>query len=100
MERPVSSRIRAFLKQRAFAVGGLAVTVPLLVIIFMQYLALTTLNKTLPAYRKQLLMQYLMSVVENFRSYYSGSAEMTLAAPASAIDLPKSGVIEDDDESS
>src|SRR5262245_57131062 len=98
MEGSIISRIRAFLKRRAFAIGGLAVTVPLLVIIFLQYQARTTLNKTLPAYRKQLMRQYLMSVVEDFRSFYSDNAERALAAPAGAIDLPKSGVIEDDDE--
>jgi len=98
MEGSIISRIRAFLKRRAFAIGGLAVTVPLLVIIFLQYQARTTLNKTLPAYRKQLMRQYLMSVVEDFRSFYSDNAEKALAAPAGAIDLPKSGVIEDDDE--
>jgi len=94
----IISRIRALLKRRAFAIGGLAVTVPLLVIIFLQYQALTTLNKTLPAYRKQLMRQYLMSVVEDFRSFYGDKAEKARAAPAGAIDLPKSGVIEDDDE--
>ena len=98
MEGSIISKIRALLKRRAFAVGGLAVTVPLLVIIFLQYRALTTLNQTLPAYRKQLMRQYLMSVVDNFRSFYSDNAEKALAAPAGAIDLPKSGVIEDDDE--
>ncbi|MBO0726248.1 MAG: HAMP domain-containing histidine kinase [Blastocatellia bacterium] len=96
MERPAISRIRAFLKQRAFAIGGLAVTVPLLVIIFLQYRALTTLNKTLPAYRKQLMRQYLMSVVEDFSNYYRDNAERVLAVPLGAINLPKSGVIKDD----
>ena len=47
MEGSIISKIRALLKRRAFAVGGLAVTAPLLVIIFLQYRALTTLNKTL-----------------------------------------------------
>src|SRR5262245_959767 len=98
MEGSIISKIRALLKRRAFAVGGLAVTVPLLVIIFLQYRALTTLNKTLPAYRKQLMRQYLMSVVDDFTSFYSHNAEKALATPADAIDLPKSGVIEDDDE--
>src|SRR5215813_1291564 len=98
MEGSVITKIRAFMKRRAFAVGGLAVTIPLLVIIFLQYQALTTLNETLPAYRKQLMRQYLMSVVDDFRSFYSDNAEKSLAAPAGAIDLPKSGVIEDDDE--
>ena len=100
MDGSVITKIRAFLKRRAFAVGGLAVTIPLLVIIFLQYRALTTLNETLPAYRKQLMRQYLMSVVDDFREFYSDNAEKALAAPASAIDLPKSGVIEDDDERS
>jgi signal transduction histidine kinase len=98
MDGSIISRIRAFLKRRAFVIGGLAVTVPLLVIIFLQYQALTTLNKTLPAYRKQLMRQYLMSVVEDFRRFYGDNAEKALAAPPGSIDLPKSGVIEDDDE--
>src|SRR5215813_10220049 len=98
MEGSIISKIRALLKRRAFAVGGVAVTVPLLVIIFLQYQALTTLNQTLPAYRKQLMRQYLMSVVDDFRSFYGDNAEKALAAPAGAIDLPKGGVIEDDDE--
>ena len=99
MEGSVISKVRAFLKRRAFAVGGLAVTIPLLGAIFLQYRALTTLNQTQPAYRKQLMRQYLMSVVEDFRGFYSEHAEKVLAVPAGAIDLSKSGVIEDDDES-
>ncbi len=98
MEETAITRIRAFLKRRAFAVGGLAVIIPLLVIIFLQYRALTTLNQTLPAYRKQLMRQYLMSVVEDFSRLYSKNSEQALAVPASSIDLPKNGVIEDDDE--
>jgi signal transduction histidine kinase len=98
MDGAIISKIRAFLKRRAFAIGGLAVTVPLLVIIFLQYQALTTLNKTLPAYRKQLMRQYLMSVVGDFSKFYRDNAERVLAVPLGAIDLPKSGVIMDDGE--
>src|SRR5215813_13241442 len=98
MERPAISKIRAFLKRRAFAIGALAVTVPLLVIIFLQYSALTRLNQTLPAYRKQLMRQYLLSVVEDFTTYYSKNAEKTLAVPASELDMQKGGVIEEDSE--
>jgi signal transduction histidine kinase len=100
MEGTLITRIRAFLKRRALAVGGLAVSIPLLVIIFLQYRALTTLNQTLPAYRKQLMRQYLMSVVEDFNKLYGKNAEQTLAVPAGAIDLQMDGVIEDDDERS
>ena len=96
MEGSVITKIRAFLKRREFAVGALAISVPLLVIIFLQYRALTTLNKTLPAYRKQLMRQYLMSVVEDFSGFYKNNAEKALAAPAGAIDVKKSGVIEGD----
>jgi signal transduction histidine kinase len=96
MEKPAIFRIRAFLKRRAFAIGALAVTAPLLVIIFLQYRALTTLNVTLPAYRKQLMRQYLMSVVEDFSKFYKDNAEKALAVPLNAIDLPKSSVIKDD----
>jgi len=98
MEVSVITKIRAFLKRRAFAVGALAVTIPLLFIIYLQYQALSTLNRTLPAYRKQLMRQYLMSVVESFSKTYRDNAEKALAAPAGAIELPKRGVIEDDDE--
>jgi len=96
MEGSVITKIKAFLKRREFAVGALAISVPLLVIIFLQYRALTTLNKTLPAYRKQLMRQYLMSVVEDFSGFYRDNAEKALAAPAGAIDVKKSGVIEGD----
>jgi len=95
MGEPANSRVRAFLIRRAFAIGAMAVTVPLLVIIFLQYQALTTLNKTLPAYRKQLMRQYLMSVVEDFSRFYRDNAEKALAVPLGAIDLPKSSVIND-----
>jgi signal transduction histidine kinase len=96
MDGSAITTIRAFLKRRAFAVGGLAVIVPLLVIVFLQYKALTRLNETLPAYRKQLMRQYLLSVVEDFSSLYSKNAEKALAVPASELDAPKGGVIEDD----
>jgi signal transduction histidine kinase len=96
MEKSSIYRIRAFLKRRAFAIGALAVTVPLLVIIFLQYHTLTTLNMTLPAYRRQLMRQYLMSVVEDFSNLYKDNAERALDVPIGAIGAPKSGVIKDD----
>ncbi len=98
MEGTVITKIRVFLKRRAFAVGALAISIPLLVIIFLQYRALTTLNQTLPAYRKQLMRQYLMSVVEDFSGFYRKNAENALAVAATAIDLQKEngGVIRDD----
>src|SRR5215467_9450477 len=98
MEGPAITKIRAFLKRRAFAVGGLAVSIPLLVIIFLQYRALTTLNQTLPAYRKQLMRQYLMSVVEDFSNFYRTRSEQVLNVLPGAIDVHKGGVIEDDEE--
>ena len=100
MEENAITRIKAFLKRRALAVGGLAVTIPLLVIIFLQYRALTTLNETLPAYRKQLMRQYLMSVVDDFSKLYREHSEQALAVAAGVIDLQKDGVIQDDDDRS
>jgi signal transduction histidine kinase len=97
MEGSAIIKIRAFLKRRAFAVGGLAVVIPLIVIVFLQYRALTTLNKTLPAYRKQLMRQYLLSVVEDFSEFYMKNAEQSLAVPSAALDIPKGGVVEDND---
>ncbi len=100
MEENAITRIKAFLKRRALAVGGLAVTIPLLVIIFLQYRALTTLNETLPAYRKQLMRQYLLSVVDDFNNLYRKHSEQVLAVPVGAIDLQKDGVIQDDNDCS
>ncbi len=95
MEETAFTKIRAFVKRHALMAGGLAVSIPLLVIILLQYKTLTTLNQTLPAYRLQLMRQYLMSVVEDFNRYYREHSERTLSVPTGKIDFQKSAVIED-----
>jgi signal transduction histidine kinase len=85
--------VKAFFKQRALLLGMLAVAVPLTLILYWQYTQLRTLERTLPIYRKQVMLDYLRAVTWDIESYYRGAAERVLSLPATAITNRKGGII-------
>lgn len=66
---------------------------PLTLILYWQYTQLRTLERTLPIYRKQVMLDYLRAVTWDIESYYRGAAERVLSLPANAITNRKGGII-------
>jgi signal transduction histidine kinase len=74
--------------------GLLAVAFPLLVIIYMQYHSLVTLERTLPVYRKEVMREFLSNVSDESATYFHDNAERVLSVPATAITGRVGGIIQ------
>jgi signal transduction histidine kinase len=96
LERSGMSRLRNFLRQHALLAGMLAVAIPLLVILTLQYNSLRTLERTLPAYRHQVMAEFLSETTGQAMSYFYDQAEKSLKVPAGFIQFRKKGIIQDD----
>jgi signal transduction histidine kinase len=90
------TRLRTFLKKHALIAGGIAVLIPLIIIYYLQFRTLKTLGQTLPAYRTQVLNQFLGSVIREVAMIYSENSERALAVPAQAIKLRQGAIIQHD----
>jgi signal transduction histidine kinase len=78
----------------------IAVTVPLAFILHRQYTALRTLERTLPTYRKQYMLDYLHTVTREIEGYYRGAADRVLGVPAASITGRRGGIIQDSKDGS
>lgn len=87
------NRLKTFFKRHALLTGVLAVTFPLLFILYLQYRSLVTLETTLPVYRKGVMRDYMRTVSEESASFYIKNAERVLKVPADAITNRVGGVI-------
>ena len=87
-------RFQAFLKQHLLWVGFLAVMIPLLVLLLLQYRSLTALQAALPARRKEELKVFLRAVINEVDDYYRFEADRALALPASTLGNLVSGMVE------
>lgn len=76
---------QAFLKRHLLWVGFLAVMLPLLVLLWLQYRSLTALEAALPARRKEEMKNFLQAVTNEVEAYYRNEAERALALPVTAI---------------
>jgi signal transduction histidine kinase len=86
-------KLRAFIKKHALLLGLLAVMFPLVTIVYLQYRSLVTLERTLPAYRKEVMREYLASVSGEVTGSYRSVAERVLNVPAAAITGRVGGII-------
>jgi signal transduction histidine kinase len=89
-------RLKVFFKQHILWLVLFAVTIPLLIITYLQYRSLVTLGTTLPVYRKQVMREYLGAVSEDIYNYYRDHSNATLSVPASYITNRKGGIIQED----
>jgi signal transduction histidine kinase len=89
-------RLKVFFKQHILWLVMFAVTIPLLIITYLQYRSLVTLGTTLPVYRKQVMREYLGAVSEDIYNFYRENANATLSIPASYITNRKGGIIQED----
>jgi signal transduction histidine kinase len=79
------NKLRTFLKQHMLWVGLVAVVVPLLCILALQYLSLTKLEKTSSVADKVWMRNYLAAVSDEVKYFYKGNVEQALNIPAYAI---------------
>lgn len=91
-------KLRAFIKKHALLLGLLAVMFPLMTIVYLQYRSLVTLERTLPAYRKEVMREYLAAVSREVSGVYRSAAERVLNVPATAITGRVGGIITGDGE--
>ncbi|MFN7930172.1 MAG: HAMP domain-containing sensor histidine kinase [Blastocatellia bacterium] len=85
--------VKAFLKRHLLVVGFVAVIVPLLVLLGLQYRSLRTLETALPAWRKEEMTRFLREVVQESEARYRQAAEAVLTMPATAIRNRTHGVV-------
>ena len=78
-------RLRTFLRRRILWVGFIAVTIPLLAIIALQYRSLNELKKTSSVAENVWMKNYLADVSKEVKYFYRSNAEQALTTSASAI---------------
>ncbi|HMZ23145.1 MAG TPA: hypothetical protein PLD20_34795, partial [Blastocatellia bacterium] len=78
-------RLREFLQQHALWVGLIAVAIPLLAHLWLQYKSLSQLESTLPYQRKAYMRKYLSQVMEKVILFYEEKAEEVLNVPHTAF---------------
>ncbi len=76
---------RDFIRQNALWVGLLAVAIPLLAHLWLQYKSLSTLQTTMPHARKAYMRKYLSEVMDKVMTPYEEGANDVLNIPASAF---------------
>jgi signal transduction histidine kinase len=79
------NRLKEILRRHALIAGLVAVAIPLLVHLWLQYDSLAELETTMPIARKAYMRSYLSKTLEKVISHYEQKAEETLSAPASAF---------------
>jgi signal transduction histidine kinase len=80
------SKLRAFFKRHILLVGLVAVVVPLLSIIGLQYLSLRKLEKTSIVAGNVGMKNYLAGVASEIRMFYKSNSEQALAVPSYAVE--------------
>ncbi|MCI0660530.1 MAG: HAMP domain-containing histidine kinase, partial [Acidobacteria bacterium] len=78
-------RFKELLRRHALVAGLIAVAIPLLAHLWLQYQALSELESTLPIARRTYMRQYLSGVLDRVISKYEYKAEETLNVPSSAF---------------
>ncbi len=79
------SKFREFLRQNLLWVGLIAVAIPLMAHLWLQYKSLSQLEATLPYQRKAYLRRYLFEVVKKVITTFEEQAEATLSVPHTAF---------------
>lgn len=80
------SSLKSFLRSRALWVGLVAVVVPLLVNLGLQYRSLSELETAMPWARRMMLRKYLQDLNMEVTRLYKAKAETILSLPADAFD--------------
>jgi signal transduction histidine kinase len=86
--------LKTIIKRHVLLVGLLAVTIPLLIILALQYRSLAELERTRPVARKEYMRKYLATVARESYEFYRSTAEQGLNVPASAFNQDPMGELQ------
>jgi signal transduction histidine kinase len=89
-------KLRGILKRHFLRVGLIAVVVPLLIILGMQYRSLVELERTMPVARREYMRKYLVTVARDTYEFYRAAAERTLDIPPRAFDQQRPRIVQSD----
>ncbi len=89
-------KLRGILKRHFLRVGLIAVIVPLLIILAMQYRSLVELERTMPVARREYMRKYLVMVARDTYEFYRAAADQTLNVPPRAFDQYKPRIVQSD----
>ena len=78
-------RLKELLRRHALAAGLIAVAIPLLAHLWLQYQSLAELESTLPIARRVHMRRYLSGVLDKVITHYEQKAEETLNVPNTAF---------------
>ncbi len=78
-------RLKEILRRHALIAGLIAVAIPLLAHLYLQYQSLAELESTMPVARRAYMRRYLSKSLEKVITHYEQQAEETLNVPASAF---------------
>ncbi|HKY05476.1 MAG TPA: hypothetical protein VJQ56_11330, partial [Blastocatellia bacterium] len=85
--------IRTILRRHVLQIGLLAVILPLVIILGLQYSSLAELEKTRPVARKEYMRKFLTVVARETYDFYRTTAEQNLNVPAKAFNQDPQGEI-------
>ncbi len=91
-------KINTFLKRHRLGVITFVVAMPLVAVSVVQYRSLRTLEQTLPVYRRELMSQFLSTVIREVNQVYTESANRLLGIPAEALSFNRPGIVEENAE--
>ena len=81
------TRLRTFFRRHLLWVGFIAVTIPLISILVLQYWSLLKLEKTSTVAEKVWMKNYLADVSKEIKYFYHTNAEQVLNTPASSLTI-------------
>ncbi len=91
-------KFNTFLKRHRLWLITLIVALPLVAVSLVQYRSLRTLEQTLPVYRRELMSQFLSTVIREVNQLYTDSANRVLSIPAEALFFNRPGIVEENAE--
>jgi signal transduction histidine kinase len=83
-------KIKAFKRRHWLWVSLIALPLPLIIILYVQYQSLRTLEQMLPGYHQARLERFLAEVIREVQGLYFNHAEAALSLPVSAIPVTDS----------
>ncbi|HMV98826.1 MAG TPA: HAMP domain-containing sensor histidine kinase [Acidobacteriota bacterium] len=86
--------VKDFLNKHILVAGLMAVALPLLILVALQYQSLAKLQKAMPAAQKMWLKNCLWAIVSDVKEYYFVHAKQSLAVPAYMIEDRRAPEIE------
>lgn len=89
----VLHKLSSLIKRHFLWVGLLAVVLPLLIILGLQYRSLVELERTMPVARREYMRKYLVTVARDAYEFYNATTKQVLDVPSEAFNRsPKESI--------